>query len=508
MAEHQAADRSEREERPPLLAAIDLGTTRVRVGILHPTPAALAVLAEQRAEVLHPEPGAARCRWSAYRAALEPLVRALADACRAEGATRLRIALTGQVSSLIRWRAGAAQPEEDTFPIWMDTTCAAAVPQVASWWSGGRDIAMLGTALPTATNWLAVKLAQERADRPQADPTLRYLQLQDAVFLHLTGSLWSHPSSQISCVDHRTGGYAPALLAALGITAAQLPPLDPHGQAPLRPALAQAYGLPAATTIHVAPHDTHCALLGMQPRPGDGVLLASTSEVIGVCEAAARAQAPARLVRVALDGRWFIYGSGSSGGATVDWLCRQLLRLPEADGLEALSAAAAALPPGAEGVTVLPYLAGERAPLWDASLTGTILGLRPHHTAAHLLRAVLEGVACARRQAVEAAECPLPARFLASGGGTVNALWNRIRAHVLDRPLAVLAERDTALLGALGTLAGPGGAAAQALQVLARHTLVTPVPAEAAAYQGVYLRYRELQHRVHALPPMSGTAHG
>ncbi len=488
-----------------LLAAIDLGTSHVRLGAWLPNSERIDILGDHPSQVSHGPGGSARCSFAAYRQAVRALLEALGRTCKAERIKRVRLAITGQVSSLITWADGAPAPERDDFPIWMDTSCRPALPEFARAWDGGGALAALGTCLPAATNWLAVKI-RHHLGAGAPTPGVRFLQLQDAIARDLTGRLLSHPSAQISLVDHRTGGYSAAVLAMLGIVEQALPPLDPTGSAELDAGLAREAGLPAVS-VHLAPHDTHAALYGMCPADGDGVLMAGTSEIVGVYEAAARAKAPTRMVSTPLGAGWMLYGSSSSGGATIDWLMRMVLRRSGAEELQRLTREAEAVPPGADGLVVLPYLSGERAPLWDATLTGSILGLKAHHTDAHLLRAALEGVACARRQGAEALERALPARFLASGGGTANMLWNRIRAAVLGRPLAVLSSPDLALIGAMRWACHGLGRPDQGLRALARARTVAPDPAWAEDYRGVYAAFLEAQARSRHGGGAAGGAH-
>jgi sugar (pentulose or hexulose) kinase len=489
-----------------LVAAIDLGTSRIRLGVLATHPSRLEILSEGPNQVLHGADGAARCRFSTYISTVEEQLAALGRYCQEHHVAQVRISLTGQVSSVIRWQEGAAAPREDEFPIWMDTTCRAAVPDLARLWGGGGGRTILGTCMPAASNWLAVKIRDlHQRSAVAAAERSRYVQLQDALFLHLTGSCLSHPSAQISLVDHRSGRYAPEMLRFLQLDATRLPSLDALGQCALSSQLRTRFALPE-TIIHVAPQDTHAALYGMCAKPGEGMLLAGTSEIIGICEAAPRAQPPSRMVSAPLGDGWMVYGSSASGGSSIDWLMKGVLRRGSPQDLTALSLAAEAIAPGADGLICLPYFSGERAPLWNSELTGSFIGVRAHHTDAHLLRALLESVAYARRQAAEALECPLPARFLAAGGGTVSQLWNRIRATVLERPLGVMTTPDLALIGAIRWAHRAAAIPDHEVTGLSRMQLTEPEPAWAAAYRQGYADFTALQRRLHLGAQLSAHA--
>ncbi|HYE07736.1 MAG TPA: FGGY-family carbohydrate kinase [Planctomycetota bacterium] len=425
------------------VAAIDCGTTRIKLAVFVAGERPSFVALADAANVVETgEGGAARCRWSAIWRAVEGLLERLGAWCAAQGVRELDLGLSGQVSSLLRWDAVRDDAVDEAFPIWMDSTCRDALPAAQRLLGDGGATRLLGTALPPMTSWLAVKLMHARAQGGIG--AVHALQVADAVFRRLTGRSVSHPTAQISLVDQVSGAYAGPVLEACGVDAQRLPRLDARGGYDLRDECRHRFALPA-TRVFAGLQDTNATMLGLSPEDGDGLWLTGTSEILGVHERTARAIAPERLVRARLGKGWAIYGSSLSGGATLAWLMEEVLRDPAR--LPALTAAAARIAPGADGLICLPYLAGERAPLWEPRWSGALIGLRAHHGDAHLLRAVLEGVALARRQVADALGCALPRRFLIAGGGAANALWNRIRAAVMDRPLAHDAANDLALVG-------------------------------------------------------------
>ena len=143
-----------------------------------------------------------------------------------------------------------------------------------------------------------------------------------------------------------------------------------------------------------------------------------------------------------------------TAGGNVEWARRALF----ADGAEpspkAFDAAAAAAPPGSEGVLFLPHLNGERSPFTDATARGCFVNLSPATTKAHMCRAVLEGVAYNYRALADALAPPLdesePMPFL--GGGANSPLWTQILADATRRPLAPLPDAST--VAARGCAAG------------------------------------------------------
>ena len=189
---------------------------------------------------------------------------------------------------------------------------------------------------------------------------------------------------------------------------------------------------------------------------------------------------------------------GTLCGAVVEWL--RGVSQPGADYAR-LDAEAAAIPAGAEGLSMLPYLAGERTPVWDAAARGVFAGLTLAHGRAHLHRAALEGVAVSFRHCLEVMrEGGNPVReVIAVDGGARSPLWRQILCDALGVPLAHLADNRGAPAGA-AILAGMGAGvldgAAAALRwrgPLERHA---PDPARAATYAGLLAERLDLYERL------------
>ncbi|MGH3665525.1 MAG: FGGY-family carbohydrate kinase, partial [Egibacteraceae bacterium] len=156
----------------------------------------------------------------------------------------------------------------------------------------------------------------------------------------------------------------------------------------------------------------------------------------------------------------YTFGGSATAGAVPKWFRDQLGGVETAveqwssdvggpDAYAQLDARAATVPPGSDGLLVLPYLMGERSPVWDPDARGTITGLTLYHTRAHLYRACLEGVAFALRHNVEAGRAagyPLDDLLHVVGGGARSRLWLEILASVVGLPL-VAAQGGEAAFG-------------------------------------------------------------
>ena len=192
-------------------------------------------------------------------------------------------------------------------------------------------------------------------------------------------------------------------------------------------------------------------------RPGPLSIALGTSGVVFTALDAYAADPQARVHAFchAVPGAWHAMGVMLSAAGSLQWL-----RDVVAPGTEfgPLVEEAAAWEPGVEGLTFLPYLAGERTPHADPDARGSFTGLSLRHDRGALVRAVLEGVACGLRDSLDlvVAMGARPDSGRVSGGGARSELWLRIIASVLELPLERLAVEEGAAYGAalLGGVAG------------------------------------------------------
>ncbi len=144
---------------------------------------------------------------------------------------------------------------------------------------------------------------------------------------------------------------------------------------------------------------------------------------------------PRLLNTIHVTGQSLSLGAVLAGG-TVNWFT-QMLGMNQPGSFKLLDDEAAAIPPGADGLVFLPYLMGERTPIWDPLARGAFIGLSTVHTRGHLYRAVLEGVAYAFRQMLEiisGAGAPIR-EIIAIDGGARSAIWRQIFADILQVPI-------------------------------------------------------------------------
>ena len=129
------------------------------------------------------------------------------------------------------------------------------------------------------------------------------------------------------------------------------------------------------------------------------------------------------------------------------------------DAFDYLNMEAEQIPPGSEGLVVLPYLMGERTPIWDNDARGVVFGLSLYHTKAHLVRAMMEGVAYALYDSfviLKESGIKINYPLVMNEGGAKSKLWRRIITDVLNVPTVFVKNRvgapyGDALLAAVAT---------------------------------------------------------
>lgn len=154
--------------------------------------------------------------------------------------------------------------------------------------------------------------------------------------------------------------------------------------------------------------------------------------------------------------KWILQG-GTVGGGSLNWLKREFGQEMKADFFTAVNEGAARIPPGSEGLLYLPYMAGERSPIWDPSAKGVFIGLSYDKTKAHLFRAVMEGCAFAlQHNLLTAEQSGVRIDTLHGVGGAANSiLWTQIKSDITGKRMLIPSVDSSAALGA-ALLAGVG----------------------------------------------------
>jgi xylulokinase len=305
-------------------------------------------------------------------------------------------------------------------------------------------------------------------------------------------------------VAHRT--WSTEVLDALELDADLLPRLveGPAVSGAVSPSAAELTGLRPGTPVVGGGGDQAANAVGVGAvGPQVGALSLGTSGVVFVPTAEPVTQREGRVHAFchAVPDMWHVMGVMLSAAGSLRWY-RDTLAPSVA--FDELVDEAASVEPGAEGLSFLPYLNGERTPHADPNARGAFVGLTVRHTRGHMTRAVLEGVAFGLRDGLglmREAGVPVPEEFRVSGGGTKSALWRQVVADVLGVPLTGVGTAEGAAFGAAVLAAVGAGWFSDVPDATAAmvQTQTVTTPAGSSAYDGPYERYRSLY------PALAGT---
>lgn len=328
------------------------------------------------------------------------------------------------------------------------------------------------------------------------------LQPKDYIALRLTGQSATDRYSAFCLANPDTGRYDTSFFERLCLDPAKLPPLlNPEQTMGLvTPQAESDTGLKAGTRVVVGTIDAYCdTLAGGIACPGRAVDVAGTSENISL-----RIESPVQVDGIYTgrisDEVLFLCGPTQAGGETLRWMAYNLYGASAAGpDFLSLETEAGSAPAGSEGLVFLPYLDGERTPVWDTHARGVFFGMTFAHQRRHFTRSVYEGVAFAIRHILELGEqaTGTPAsQVVICGGGSRSAFWNQVKADVLQRDVypARIAETGclgAAILAAVGMGLYPDLSSASQTMIRLQEP-IQPNPENRAAYEENYQVYRSL----------------
>ena len=472
---------------------IDLGTSSVKAVVVR-LDGTLAGQATGDYRVSSPQPGHSESDPAEWLAATAGAVKA---AVAEAGVEPVAIGLSGQMHGVVP-TAGDGRPLRAAM-LWSD---ARATRELALY-AGLRPAVRARLANPLSPGMAGPMLAWLARNEPAVWAATRWaLQPKDWLRAELTGRFATEPSDASGTLlyDMAVDRWDPDVVAALGLDAERLPPIlarSADNAGTLTEQGAGLLGVRPGVPVAAGAADTAAAALGSGlVEPGTVQLTIGTGAQLVKPIAALPDPLPEHPVihvfRAATDTGWYAMAAILNGGLTLDWVRRVLgASWPELY-------AAAAVPPRPDDPFFLPHLHGERTPYLDPGMRGAWSRLDPRHDRRDLLRAALEGVAFAIREAldclIEPGERIGPIRL--AGGGTKDPGWRQMLADVVGQPLQPV---EVAAASALG--AAELGARAAGLSTVRRPRGDDPVPAVVpSGYERLYLdRRRTYRHTVDAL---------
>ncbi len=478
------------------LLGIDIGTSACKVALFSEEGVVVAQ-ASREYPVYYPRPGWAEQAPELWWDAVCEAVRTALAEGGISPADIAGVGVDGQSWSAIA--VDAAGRVLTNTPIWTDTRaqdiCAELRREV------GEDAIFAGCGNPLQPMYTLPKILWYKRHLPEVYAKVaKILQSNSFIAYRLTGALTQDLSQGygLHCFDMRQGRWDSDMCARLGVDMRLLPDLVESHKVigTVTPDAAARTGLLAGTPVVAGGLDAACGTLGA------GVIQSGETQEQGgqaggmsICIDAYQADPNLILSQHVVPGRWLLQGGTVGGGGMLRWLRETVC--PELSFVD-MSEEAARVPAGSESLICLPYMAGERSPIWDARAKGVFFGLDYAKTRAHMIRAAMEGVAYSLRHNLEVAEAAgARAETLRAMGGAANSeVWTQIKADVTARRIVVPASDTATTLGA-AILAGVGTGVYTGFEDAVARTVAVrrthgPNSTNHAAYDKGYQTYRNL----------------
>ncbi len=362
------------------------------------------------------------------------------------------------------------------------------------------------TCNPALTNFTVTKFLWVQDNEPENWKRVKSVMLpKDYVRFRLTGerAIDMADASGTLMLDVTNRRWSREVLQAAQIDEALLPKLyeSPDICGKISDAGAKATTLKAGTPVVAGAGDQAAGAIGMGiVTPGAVSATIGTSGVVFAATDRPALDPQGRLHTFchAIPGRWHVMGVTQSAGLSLRWFRDNFGAKTAGDPYESLSAEAATVPPGSEGLLWTPYLMGERTPHLDATARAALVGLTASHTRAHIVRAILEGVAYSLKDSFTIfEEMKVPVKTIRLGGGGARSpLWRQIQADIYNHEVEIVEAEEgagygAAILGGVGAKLWPSvDAACEAIVKVT--TRVSPQPKAAGVMQKNYAAYRRV----------------
>jgi xylulokinase len=393
--------------------------------------------------------------------------------------------------------------------IWMDRRAEAESARLTELLGAGEIHRITGNRPDEF--YVAARLLWLRDHEPEVlRQTAKFVQVNGYVNYRLTGRIGMDPAHAVllQLRDYATGEWSQALCSACGVDPAQFPEvLEAHQvQGEVTAEAAEATGLRVGTPVMAGTVDSASAALEVGVvEPGIAAEMTGTSTVVIIPNDSGLTEPALIAMPHALPGLHLLLGAMVSSGGCLRWFRDQLgqaevqaAKQLGADEFDLLTEQAAQVPLGSDGVIFLPYMMGERSPLWHTNARGVFFGLSLATRKAALTRSILEGAAFALRHNVEVAtRAGAEVREMRSVGGCSRSdLWNQIKADVLGMPVLLPHTSVGSPFGA-AIVAGMGAGAfsdvrKSLLEMVKLERRFEPIQANHEKYSRIYQVYRDI----------------
>ncbi len=339
--------------------------------------------------------------------------------------------------------------------LWSDTRAVQQAEKLKATEAGTRIYHQTGTPIHPMSP--LCKIIWLRETMPAVfQQTSRFISIKEYIFYKLFGKYVVDESiaSATGLFNIKEKVWCKEALATAGITeqALSMPVAATHREEHLLPGYSQTFATAKPLAFIVGGNDGCLANLGSGiVAAGDASLTIGTSGAIRMTTDKATVDEKQRTFTYLLTGDIYITGGAiNNGGITLEWLSQILTNDATPKEPDALLQLAETAPAGANRLLFLPYLLGERAPMWDAAAKGVLFGLTHQHTKADIARAAVESICFALRdvmQAIEEVNGEIKTIY-ASGGFTQSPFWLQTMSDVLGKTIVLNNSADASATGA------------------------------------------------------------
>lgn len=386
----------------------------------------------------------------------QAFIKCISRTTRAIGASPELVVLSSAMHSLIPLDgAGNAVMNMMT---WADGRSADVAGELRA--SEYAEVIYARTGTPVHAMSPLCKIAWLRKNKPDVfAASVMYISIKEYIWYRLFGVYevdYSIASATGLFDINDLAWYAPSLAFA-GILASQLstPVNTDHQRSGMDANLAAQLNIDAGTPFMIGASDGCLAHLGSHAfKPGGASLTIGSSGAVRVSRTKPAINFSSMTFNYRLDEKTFVSGGPiNNGGLVLRWFLGDILgdAPPDNDTFLAKVNATTVIAPGAEGLIFLPYILGERAPIWNSHARGVFFGLTSRHRQAHMVRAVMEGIALALYSVADTIEhfqeditC-----VYVSGGATHAPVWMQMLADIFNKDMCMMASEDASALGAV-----------------------------------------------------------
>jgi xylulokinase len=490
------------------ILALDLGTTAIKVAVVD-MQGRLVSTSTQEYSLLTPDTLSVELPVETYWAAFKAGVRDALAKSGVSGESLACMGISAQGETLIIIDE-AGRPLRNAI-VWMDNRAQEEAAELSAKFPPALSYKITGQVSIVPT-WPASKLLWLRKREPENFRKIhKILLIEDYFIYRLTGAFACEGSLICSTAywDINTKKWWPEMLSYLGISESQLPQICEPGDkvGAIKADVAKEIGVSPQMTVCAGVLDQAAGTIGVG-NIAPGLFSENTGAALAICATVNNSfMDPAFQMPCHYHGIKNLYMAHTftTGGMALKWFrdafCDLEALLGKKTGLDdyyLLDKEAALVPPGSDGLVMLPHLQGAMAPEANPRAKGVYFGITMKHTRAHFIRAVMEGVGFIVMRNIEAIESMgIPVKEIrVLGGGSRSAVWNQIKADITGRVIWTTANADAACLGAAiiaGVSCGlfPGVKDAVGKMVTLKQKF-EPDAENHRVYQKLFARYKQL----------------